>query len=125
MGMLSNIYCCFSHMRSAVLIVSYYRSRVILETLPFLSQSRNSLHLIEPKGSLLHLQVPFTSPYPEPDQSTPCPPSHFLMIHLVILPSMPGSSKWSLYLFFPSKPFIHLSCPPYWLHALPISLFSN
>jgi len=28
---------------------------------------------MEPKGSLLNLQVPTTCPYPEPDQSSPCP----------------------------------------------------
>jgi len=27
---------------------------------------------MEPEGSLPHLQVPTTSPYPKPDQSSPC-----------------------------------------------------
>jgi hypothetical protein len=34
---------------------------------------------MEPEGSLPHLQVPATCPYPEPDQSSlypPPPPSH-------------------------------------------------
>jgi len=49
---------------------------------------------------------------------------HFLMIHLnIILPSTPGSSRrrWEV---SPPKPCIHLSSPPYALHAQPISFFS-
>ena len=49
---------------------------------------------MEPESSLTHSQVPATCPYPEPDQSRPChPTTHFLKIHLIILPSSPGSSK--------------------------------
>jgi len=71
-----------------------------------------------PEGSLPHLQVPATCPYPEPDQSSPCPQSHFLILsfHLrLVLPSglFPTGS--------PPKPYIHLSPPSYALHAPPIS----
>ena len=39
---------------------------------------------------------PDTCPYPELHQSSPCPPSQFLKIHFnIILPSTPGSTKWS------------------------------
>jgi len=50
---------------------------------------------------------------------------HFLKIHLnIILPSKPGSPKWSFLQVFPPKPFIRLSFPQYALHAPPISFFS-
>ena len=50
---------------------------------------------MEPEGSLLHLQLPATCPYPEPTPSSPCP-------HVqLILPTNPGSSKPSLSLRFP------------------------
>jgi len=61
---------------------------------------------MEPEGSLPHSQVPTTCPYPEPARST----SHFLQIHHnIILPSMPGSPKWSLTLRFPHQIPIYAS----------------
>ena len=61
-------------------------------------------HFMEPEGSLPHLQQLANCPYPQPDQSSSWPPSHFLKIHLnTILPSMPGSSKWYLPLRFPHQ----------------------
>jgi hypothetical protein len=59
---------------------------------------------MEPEGLLPHSQVPTTCPCPEPARSSPYPPtSHFLKIHLnIILPSPPGSAKWSL-----SSRFLH------------------
>ena len=50
--------------------------------------------------------------------------SHFLNINLnIILPFMPGSSKWSLSISCPpTKPCIHLSSPTYVLHTLPTSI---
>ena len=67
---------------------------------------------MESDGSLLHSQVPITCPYPGPDQSSSCPPSHFLKIHFnIILPSMPGSSKWSLSHRFTHKNPVYTSLP--------------
>ena len=56
-------------------------------------------HFMEPRGSSQQLTH---CPYPEPDQSSPCPLSHFSKIsfNIIILPT-PGSLKWSLSLRFP------------------------
>jgi hypothetical protein len=61
---------------------------------------------MERKSSSPHSQQPASCPYPEPDQSSPCPlPSfHFLEIHFkVILSPTPGSSKWPLFPQFPQQ----------------------
>jgi len=49
-------------------------SRVLLEKL-VVTQSRNSSPFMKPEGSLLCSQEPATNPYPEPDESSPEPPS--------------------------------------------------
>ena len=52
-------------------------------------------------------------------QSIPPHPTSWRLILNIILPSMRGSPKWSLSLrFHPPEPCIHLSSPPYALHAL-------
>jgi len=61
------------------------------------------------EASLSLLQKPANCPCPEPDQSSPCPSNHFLKIHLnIIIPSTPGSSKWSLSLRFHHQNFLYI-----------------
>ena len=66
---------------------------------------------MEPEGLIPHSQFPATCPYPELDQSSPSPPSHFLKIqHNIILPS----NAWvfqvvSVPQVSPPNPCVHLS----------------
>jgi hypothetical protein len=93
--------------KANLLTYLFHGAENFLESYPFLSSSRNSPHFMEPEGSLPRLQVSATSPYPEPDQISPCPPSHFLRIHNnIILPSTPWSPKWSLSLRYPDKNYV-------------------
>ena len=57
------------------------------------------------EGSLPHSKQPAFYSYPEPQESSRCPPSHFLKTHCnIILPFIPRSSKC----FFPLR-FPHLN----------------
>jgi hypothetical protein len=65
---------------------------------------------MKPVDSLPHSQVPVTCPFSKPDRSSPCPqiplptdPSY------IILPSKPGSSKWSLSFRFPHHNSVYTS----------------
>ena len=69
---------------------------------------------MEPEGSLLHSQVPATCPSPDPHRFSLCPHISVLKIHLnIILPSMTGSSNWSLSLRFPYQNLVYTSPLPH------------
>jgi hypothetical protein len=69
---------------------------------------------MEPKGSLPHLQGPATCSYLEPARSSPY--TH-ITLHEdpfnIILPSTPGSTKWSLSLRFPYQNPVYASPLPH------------
>ena len=53
------------------------------------------------------------------------PPSHFLMIYLIILPSMPGSSKWSHYFSFSHQNQLYTSSVPHTCYMSRLSYSSR
>ena len=66
--------------------------------------------------SARHLSLPWSQL--DPVNTATC---HFLKIYLnIIIPSTPGSPKWSL---SPPKPYIYLCSPTYALHAQPTSFY--
>jgi len=89
-------------------------SRVLLEklTVPQLVQKFSAY--LAPEGSLLYSQVPATYPYPEPSRPSPFPlQTHLLKIHFnIILPSTPGSPRWSLSFRFPHQNPVYVSLLP-------------
>ena len=107
---------CFVHCSSYTLTYLLQGVESFLRSQQVLSQSRNSPHFMEPKGSLPHSQVPPPVPILRQLDSVHTPTSHFLNIHLnITFPSTPGSSKWSVSLRFPHQSHLHASALP--IHA--------
>jgi hypothetical protein len=73
---------------------------------------------METKSPLPHSQEPATCPYLDPDQSSPCSPSHFLKMHFNIIPNYYQVFQVvSFHQVSPPKPGVHLSSTPCVLHA--------
>ena len=100
--------------------------RVLLEKLTGLQLVKKFSAFYGTRSFITAFKRPATYPYPEPARPSPHFPSQFLKINLnIILPSAPGSSKWSLSLMFPPpKPCIYFCSLPYVLHVPSISSFS-
>jgi hypothetical protein len=80
---------------------------------------QNYRHFMKPRSSLKHLKVLATCPCLEPDQSSPCPLSHFLMIHLNIIFHLGLDLPCGLFFsYFPTKIVYRHFTYPYVLHAL-------
>ena len=94
-------------------------STVLLEKLNGFQLVKNFLAYYGTRRYITAFTSAPTCSYPEPYQSSPYPPTHFLKIHLnIILPSTPGPSKWPLFLRFPTitlhMPFLSIMraiCP--------------
>ena len=65
---------------------------------------------MEPESPSPYPQVPATCPYPEPARSSPYP--HIPLLN-IILPSIPGSPKWSFSLRFPHQNPVYASPLPH------------
>ena len=75
-----------------LLTYSLHGAEPFLRTYPVISWSRNTPHFMEAEGSLPLSKVPAICPNPDPDESSPIRPSHFMWIHLnIILLSMSRS----------------------------------
>ena len=78
---------------------------------------------MEPKGSLMHTQVPSTCPYPEAIRSSLCPHIPLPKIHLnIITPSMPILPSGLFPTGIPTKTMHMPLLSLYLLHAPPICL---
>ena len=102
-----------------------HAARSFLRSQPILSQSINSPHFMENKGSLPHSQVPATCPYPEADQSCPCfHPTSWRSILILSSHLRLGLPSGLFLSGFHTNSCTHLSSPPYVLNAPPIPFSS-
>jgi hypothetical protein len=82
--------CLFIHSLNYTFLLTYllHGAESFLRSWNVLSYSRNFPHFMEPEGSSPHSQELATCSYPEPDWSSPCPPSNLSKIYFnIFLPS--------------------------------------
>ena len=98
-------------------IVAFYSINFSLAKFYIHRARQNLSWLIEPRGSMLHLQTVSNNPYSELNQSNF---SYFFKIHSIIIrPFTPRPSYRTLSCYnFESTPNL-----PFWLHDLPILIF--
>jgi hypothetical protein len=75
---------------------------------------KKSPHFMEPKCSLPYSQGSSACFYPEPDQSSPCPPFLFLKSYFNIMhSSTPGYSTWYCFVRFTHQNYVCTSPLPH------------
>jgi hypothetical protein len=85
---------------------------------------KTSQQFMEPEASLPCSQEPSTGPYPQPHQSNPYHPiPHIFAIIILSSHLLLGLPSGLFPSGFPPTSYMHLSSPPFVLHALPISSF--
>jgi hypothetical protein len=76
---------------------------------------------MEPGGSLPHSQEPATCPYPEPDQSSPCPRPTSARSILILSSHLPQGLPTKI-LYVPLFSPIRITCPA---HLIPLNLITR
>jgi len=98
-----------------ILSIFQYNSKFpITETEYLTTSSNHNVNFMQVTALVkVHYRIhkrPPTCPYPEPPRSIPY--SHIQFHHNIILPSTPGSPKWSLSLMFPHQNPVYASPLP-------------
>jgi len=111
----NNIWRPFSTIKRQTVTKQTPWNKILLEKLRVTQLVKKFPTFLEPQGSLPHSQEPTINPYSKPNEPVHTFPHNFPKIHSnIVLPSMPGSSKWSLLCRFS---IWNIICIPYLSHA--------
>ena len=103
--------------RSLLYVLSYFLGRVLLDKLTRFNIVKKVPAFYGTRRLITGFKRAPTCPYSEPDQSSPCSPSHFLKIHInIVFPSTPEPSKWCLFTRFPRQSSVSNSSLPHTLY---------